>query len=66
MSPQQQDLLREVPRVILLMDGDEAGRKAAHRIHARLSDAVVVDLPEGLDPDDLGDQDLAKLKRHLL
>ncbi len=66
MSPRQQDLLREVPRVILLMDGDEAGRRAAQVIHGRLPDAVVVDLPEGLDPDDLGDYELAELERHLI
>ena len=34
------------------MDGDEAGRRAAQVIRGRLPDAVVVDLPEGLDPDD--------------
>lgn len=66
MSPRQQDLLREVPRVILLMDGDRAGRRAAQMIRRRLPHAVVVDLPEGLDPDDLGDYELAKFKRHLI
>jgi len=65
MSPRQQNLLREVPRVILLMDGDQAGRRAAQVIRGRLPHAVVVDLPEGLDPDDLGDHELAKLERHL-
>jgi DNA primase len=66
MSPGQHDLLREVPRVVLLMDGDKAGRRAAQGIRGRLPDAVVVDLPEGLDPDDLGDHELAELQRHLI
>jgi DNA primase len=66
MSPQQQDLLREMPRVVLLMDGDQAGRRAAQVIRGRLPRSVVVDLPEGLDPDDLGDNELAKLRRHLI
>lgn len=66
MSPRQQDLLREVPRVILLMDGDKAGRRAAQAIRGRLAATVVVDLPDELDPDDLEDYELVELKRHLL
>ena len=65
MSPRQRDLLSEVPRLVLLMDGDEAGRSAAQAISQRFPVSVVVDLPDGLDPDDLSDHELAKLERHL-
>jgi DNA primase len=66
MSPRQLALLSEVPRVVLLMDGDEAGRSAARAISQRSPVSVVVDLPDGLDPDDLSDHELAKLERHLI
>lgn len=66
MSPRQQALLSEVPRIVLLMDGDEAGRGAARAIRQRLPISVIVDLPDGLDPDDLSDHQLAKLERHLI
>jgi DNA primase len=65
LSPVQQALLQDLPKVIVLMDGDRAGRKAAQVIHQRLPRTTVIDLPEDLDPDDMSDQKLAKL-RHLL
>lgn len=46
-------------RVALIMDGDAAGRAASQRIAALLPRAVPVDLPDGCDPDDLSDDDLA-------
>ncbi len=66
MSPRQRALLNEVPRVVLLMDGDEPGRSAARAISQRFPVSVVVDLPDGLDPDDLSDHELAKIERHLI
>ena len=62
LSPVQQALLQHLPRVIVLMNGDRAGRKAAQAICQRLPGSTVIDLPEGLDPDDMSDQKL----RHLL
>ncbi len=65
LSATQQALLRDLPKVLVLMDGDQAGRKAARTIRQRLPSTTVIDLPEGLDPDDLTDQDLAKLRAYL-
>ena len=58
--------MQNLPRVIVLMDGDRAGRKAAQVIHRNLPGSTVIDLPEGLDPDDMSDQKLAKLRSLLL
>ncbi len=66
MSPRQQALLLELPRLVLLMDGDKAGRNAAQGIRQRLPRTAVVDLPEGLDPDDLSDHELATIQDYLL
>ncbi len=66
LSPVQQALLQDLPRVIVLMDGDKAGRTAAQVIHQRLPCTTVIDLPEGLDPDDLSDQRLAKIRDLIL
>jgi DNA primase len=54
----QRALLAAVPRVILLLDGDPAGRQAAVAIRDRLPRAAIIDLPDGCDPDDLSDRDL--------
>jgi DNA primase len=66
LSPAQQSLLRELPRVAILMDGDKAGRSATAMIRQRLPKVAVIDLPDGLDPDDLADHDLVKVRQHLL
>jgi len=60
LSPRQRKLLQELPRILVMMDGDEAGRNAARIISMQLANTVTVHLPDGLDPDDLGDQDLAR------
>jgi len=48
-------LIAKAPqKVILMMDGDEAGRKAAQAIHKdvnRIMDVSIYELPEGKDPD---------------
>jgi DNA primase len=62
LSSAQHQLLRSASScVVLLLDGDSAGRAAATRIHYQLLptlDVQVVDLPDGSDPDDLQDDDL--------
>lgn len=65
-SPAQHELLLDLPIVVVLMDGDQAGRNAAEVIQRRLKCTAVVDLPDGLDPDDLSDQELATVQEHLL
>lgn len=61
LSEFQVRLLSEVPKVILMLDGDDAGRSATGHLadvlrpHARVKEVV---LPAGLDPDDLSDAGL--------
>jgi DNA primase len=58
-------LLRDrFSRVLLLLDGDEAGRLARDRVAARLRDRCkvrVIELPEGAQPDLLPDCELREL-----
>ena len=70
LSDFQRALLSLVPRVILLLDGDQAGQEAADRIHEELSPLTEVRrirLPLDTDPDDHTDLRLrAMLEPHLL
>jgi DNA primase len=59
LSESQRALLSPLPRVILLLDGDHAGRRAALQVREQLPNAAIVDLPDAHDPDDLTDRDLA-------
>lgn len=65
MSAHQKDLLSQLPSIVILMDGDKAGSKAAYSIRHRISQARIVELPDGFDPDDLEDQQLIKVGHHL-
>ena len=60
LSQAQLALLQELQRVVLMMDGDAAGSRAAARIEASLRgvEAITVQLPKGYDPDDLSDDEL--------
>ncbi len=58
LSTSQRALLLNLPKVVLLLDGDQAGRRATASIKAQPVNAVQVNLPEGLDPDDLPDEGL--------
>lgn len=61
---QEQLLLRQFRRVTLVLDGDEAGRKAADEIGRRLIRRVfvrVVDVSEGNQPDQLSEEQLGLL-----
>lgn len=69
LSHTQHDLLRRIKRVILMFDGDNAGRKATVRIRKTLEAGTQVkqlNLPSDMDPDDLKDHDLIRVSRHLL
>ena len=63
LSEPQVGFLAHARRLVLLLDGDHAGRHASARIQARLGThkTAVAHLPDGLDPDDLSDPDLASL-----
>jgi DNA primase len=65
LSPAQEELLAaHFKSAVILMDGDEAGRRATNDCLARLGKrmwARAVSLPQGLQPDDLPAQELASL-----
>lgn len=66
LSHQQRDLLRPFPRIVLMMDADEAGRRAARRLAERLRgqhELSIAAVPEGLDPDQLEDPQLVEILR---
>ncbi len=64
----QKRLLIKFDRVITLFDGDEPGRKGAKRLAndlAPFTEVTRIDLDEGTDPDDLGEEDLDELRNIL-
>jgi len=65
LSARQQEILHPLANLVVLMDGDKAGRHAAVTIHQKLPNSKVISLPEGLDPDDLADLDLVRIGEHL-
>jgi len=69
LSHTQHDLLCKIPKVILMLDGDTAGRKATARIGKTLQSSTQVqqvNLPTHTDPDDLDDDALCRLSRFFL
>jgi DNA primase len=56
LSERQAELLAQFPEVVVLFDGDEAGRAGAEAAKARLQGRTIVrtiHLPDGRKPDDL-------------
>lgn len=68
LSTDQAALLASVPRILLMLDGDEAGRLAARHLRSRLAPAQVgvAELPDRVDPDQLDDHDLQAICRLFL
>jgi len=67
LSPLQLDILKKISRVILMLDGDNAGRSATTRIRNALEPYTKVHcitLPHDLDPDDLTDNALLSATDH--
>lgn len=61
LSDRQAELLSARHHVVLMFDGDPAGRRGALDAARRLElavDVTIVELPKGCDPDDLPDADL--------
>ncbi len=61
---QAHQLLALTSNVMLMMDGDEVGRKAAKEIKKKWSsvfDIGVIEIPMGKDPDELTDEELTNL-----
>ena len=56
-------LLTKAPKVVVMLDGDEAGREGARKLVAALGEhpVEVVELPDGADPADLSDEELRAL-----
>jgi DNA primase len=64
LSSIQHEIVRKISPVLIMLDGDHAGRKAAIRIKNALHqhpDTKIISLPFNLDPDDLNDHQLLNL-----
>ena len=64
LSSVQIDLLRKAPQIILMLDGDRAGKNAMRNIGKQLDSVMRIKsfpLPDDLDPDDLNDWQLSKV-----
>ncbi len=62
-SSAQFQLLYPFSRIVMRLDGDDAGRSASRKIANALTQHAGrrvhrIELPQGLDPDDLSDTDL--------
>ena len=60
LSSEQAALLAPSRHILLMLDGDPAGRTASREIRSRFphADVAVAELPEGYDPDQLSDHEL--------
>ena len=65
LSRHQAKMLEPFHPVLVMLDGDAVGRLAQHRI-CRLLEARPVTIDDGLDPDDLSDENLERLVRSAL
>jgi len=69
LSRTQYDLLCKIPKLILMLDGDKAGKQATVRIRKTLEASTQVqqvNLPTDTDPDDLNDDALCHVIRFFL
>jgi DNA primase len=69
LSAAQYQLLLPTPRLIVMMDADATGRLAASRIRQQMRahpELLVASIPDGLDPDELTDDQLAAILQPLL
>jgi DNA primase len=67
LSPIQLDILKKRSCIVVMLDGDDAGRSATIRVRKALEPLTTVQcvsLPSGLDPDDLTDQALLSITNH--
>ena len=65
LSEVQEQLLRErFPQLVLMLDGDQAGRRASQQLAARLKGKVslsVVEVPSGRQPDQLSSEEIGRI-----
>ena len=61
---QEQLLLERFQQLVLMLDGDEAGRRASQQLAARLWGKVslsIVELPSGRQPDQLSSEEIQRI-----
>jgi DNA primase len=61
---QEQLLLERFPKLVLMLDGDQAGRRASQQLAARLEGKVslsVVEVPSGRQPDQLSSEEMESI-----
>ena len=61
---QEQLLLERFPRLILMLDGDEAGQRASRQLAARLRGKVslsIAEMPNGRQPDQLSSEEIGRI-----
>lgn len=66
LSPLGCNILKKIRKIILLLDGDPAGRLATTNIYKTLkghTEVQFIHLPAGVDPDDLNDLDLSLIAK---
>ena len=67
LSGVQEQLLRErFPKLILMLDGDEAGQRASRQLAARLRGKVslsMAEMPSGRQPDQLSSEEIGRILR---
>jgi DNA primase len=65
---QEAQLATHFRQVVILLDGDEAGRRGAQEIAARLTPKLwvpVMDLPDGQQPDQVSTEELQRVLARL-
>jgi len=63
---QEQLLLERFPQLVLMLDGDEAGRRVSQQLAARLWGKVslsMVGVPSGRQPDQLSSEEIRQILR---
>ncbi len=68
LSPKQHQILRSISKIILMLDGDNPGKKATTSIRKTLqcnTQVQQVNLDTDTDPDDLNDHDLCRVAKLL-
>jgi DNA primase len=61
---QEQLLLERFPRLVLMLDGDEAGQRASRQLAARLRGKVslsMAEMPSGRQPDQLSSEEIGRI-----
>jgi DNA primase len=61
---QEKLLLEHFPRLVLMLDGDEAGQRASQQLAARLQGRVslsIVKVPSGRQPDQLSHEEIGRM-----